>query len=131
MEALANIQIITNEVQIINNMLPNGQFKASPKFFRKTGTVDDNKHFTELTIEIRNTEETPFPIDLRIRMTCVFDLSNIDPDQIDKFLKIQGIQILFPYLRTMVSNVTASAMMPPIVLPIIDVLKLFPEDQNN
>ena len=131
MNSLADLQLITNEISIKNNNLAAGQFSVSPTFTRKMGKTSDNKYFTELTIEMKDKEEARFPIDLRIRLTGIFDLSQIQEDQIDSFLKIQAVQILFPYLRTMVSNITASSLMSPIVLPVIDVLKMFPEDQQT
>lgn len=131
MEALANITIITDEIYLKNNNLVQGEFKINQKLKRRTGVLDDGKHYTELTIEIFNTAENPFPVDLRIQMTCVFESFNRPIENLDEYLKIQGTQILFPYLRTMVSNVTATAMMYPIILPLVDVKTLFPEGKQE
>ena len=43
----------------------------------------------------------------------------------DAYIKEEALRILFPYLRTMVTNMTAGALMPPLVLPITDLSKTF------
>lgn len=48
-----------------------------------------------------------------------------------EFLKIEAVNIMFPYLRSITTNLTTTAMMPPIVLPIVDVKKLFKDDSDS
>lgn len=129
MNELVKIKIETNEISIKNNNLPAGSFKIYPAFSRKTGHIKDSKYFTEITMEIKNTKDNPFPVDIHIRMTCIFDVANLQEDQIDKMLKIQGMVTLIPYIRATVSSLTALSMLPPIVLPIMDTLDIFPEDR--
>lgn len=60
-----------------------------------------------------------------------FDLQHLDTDdqeQIERFLRFQGVQTLFPYMRATISNTLSSAMIAPLTLPIVDVYQLFPED---
>ncbi len=125
MSVVTNMTLITKEISIKNNNLPDGEFVMNTQFKRDIGATVDGKYFTELSITIANTEENPFPIDLHVCLAGIFDLEGKDPEYIDTFLKINAVQIIFPYLRTMVSNITSSAMMPPIVLPIINPQTLF------
>lgn len=127
MESFVNFQIITEEVSISNNFLPDGEFMVSPEIKRETGIIDseNNLYFTRLTLRLENKEENPFPINLKIVLTGNFSLEKVANEDRDNFLKHQAVQILFPYIRTMVSNITSSSMMMPIVLPVIDVLTLF------
>lgn len=131
MEPFVNFQIITEEISIINNYLADGEFSVCPEIKREYGTIDgeNNLYFTRLILKLVNKEEAAFPIDLKIVLMGQFSMEKVDTSDINNFLKYQAVQILFPYMRTMVSNITSSAMMTPIVLPIIDVLKLFPEDE--
>lgn len=130
MQPLVNFQLVTNEISVRNHHLPNGQFNISPRITRNI-TRDDETHATvEIVLEIINSKEAPFPIDLRVRLSGIFDISAFPAEEVDDFLKIQAVQILFPYVRTMVSSITASALMPPIVLPVIDVRTLFPEEKT-
>ena len=125
---ITNVEIITNEISIKSNKLPKGNFTIAPRFTRNIGT-DNETGFVELICEILNSEEQPFPVNIRVSLTGVFDLSQVPDDQRDYFLKITAVQIIFPYVRNIVSTITSSALMPPIILPIIDVKKLFPEQE--
>ena len=126
---VTNVQLITNEVSFKNNKLPDGQFTLAPRFTRNIW-VEGNTGFVELICEILNSEEHRFPVDVRVSLSGVFDMANIPDDQKDAFLKVSAVQIIFPYVRGIVSSISTSALMPPIVLPIIDVRKLFPEENG-
>ncbi|MBR3382807.1 MAG: protein-export chaperone SecB [Clostridia bacterium] len=131
MEPLANVQIVTNEVVIKNNDLQPGEFTVSPVFARKTGMISETVAFVELTAIIENTVENPFPIDIKVRLTGIFDLVNFPKEQYKQFMDVTAVQILFPYVRSIITNATSSALMPPIILPIIDVKKLFPDESSQ
>jgi len=131
MEPVVEMRFQTNEVSIKNNFLPEGNFTVNPKFTRKVGFVDRETAFTELLLEIINTEENPFPVDIRVSITGFFKNNSLPPEQEDDFLKINAVHILFPYLRSIVSTITTASMFPPIILPIIDVKTLFPDDQEK
>lgn len=128
MEPLVNMRLSTNEISIKNNHLAEGQFKVSPRITRNIEVIDESHSAVELILEIINSEENPFPIDIRISLNGVFDISNLPSETVDNFLKVQAVQIMFPYVRTIVSSITSCSLMPPIVLPIIDVKKLFPDN---
>lgn len=128
MSIVTNMELITKEISVKHNNLPVGEFVMNTRFRRNIGTTEDGRYFTELSVLIANTEENPFPIDLHVCIVGIFELEGKDQEYIDIFLRVNAVQILFPYLRTMVSNITSSAMMPPIVLPIINPQELFPDD---
>ena len=80
MNQLANFRIVTNEVKIINHDM-DGNFDVSPNINRQTGHIENSSnYFTKLTISFENTEEHPFPIDLSVTMTAIFDLQHLDTD---------------------------------------------------
>ncbi len=124
MQMLAEMQITTKEISIINHDLPAGKFSVDPHFVRATNK-DGNIGQTELTMEILNTPEHPFPMDIRVTMLGRFNMQQIPEAQHDSFLEITAVQIMFPYLRTLLSSITTSALMPPIVFPVVDVRSLF------
>lgn len=129
MESFVNLTIITEEIFVKNNFLADGEFKIEPFVSREIGCIsqENRQYYTRLIFELKNESDKPFPIDLKIALKGEFDLTNVVEEETDEFLKHQAVQILFPYLRTMVSNITSSAMMSPIVLPVIDVFKWFPD----
>ena len=102
-------------------------YKIDPKLTRDVTITEDGKGIVELILEINNTEEKPFPLDIRISLSGIFDISSIPDESRSDLLNITAVQILFPYLRSILSTVTSGALYPPIILPIIDVRKLFSE----
>lgn len=128
---LKNVEVITENLEIKNNHLPQGEFKLNPKVSRDTGKIDNNKYFTMLTLKIENTENDKFPIDLIVGIKAIFTLDNVEEEDnkdIENFLKLQGVHILYPYLRSTVSSLTSISMLPPIVLPIVNAMNLFKEE---
>lgn len=118
---LNNFTIIVNEASIKNNFMPNGEFKMNPTMQRKIGKINDSddNYFVETSVEIHNTPENPFPIELIASIKGIFNIKGDDTEKIDEFLKVQGFQMVFPHLRALVANMTANCMMPIILLPIV------------
>lgn len=125
MQKAAPFRIITNEVRLKNNNVPAGKFAIAPRFTRKIGRLNENNFFLELNVEIASTEEKKTPLDLFISITGIFNLALFPENERDAYIKEEALRILFPYLRTMVTNMTAGALMPPLVLPITDLSKTF------
>ena len=131
MEPLVSFQLITNEMSIKNNHLQEGSFSISPRVTRSISEIDAAHFAVQLIFELVNTPDVPFPVDIRIDLTGMFDTGNLPKDGIDEFLKYQAVQIMFPYIRSMVSSMTSGAMMVPVVLPIIDVREMFREQSEE
>lgn len=120
-----NMQLITNELSVSNNQLPPGTFTLAPRFRRNIGVIDETHSFTQLIVEIKNSKENPFPVDITADMTAIFDISSIPAEKLENFLKHQAVHIIMPYIRGMISAITANALMTPIVLPVYDAEQLF------
>lgn len=116
-----NIALIVNEASIKNNNLPVGEFKLNPQIQKKIRKANspENAYIVEVRAEIHNTPDNPFPIDLVASLSGIFNIEEDNEEEINNFLQIQGFQIVFPHLRSLVANMTANAMMPPIFLPIV------------
>lgn len=122
---IKNMSIITNEIAYQNNNLPDGYFEMIPNIRRTFGKLNNgnNKYGVEFMVLIEDQPEHRSPINLRVRITGIFEIEGENcEDEINRFLKQQGVQIVYPYLRSLVSSITAGAMVPPIMLPIINVL---------
>jgi preprotein translocase subunit SecB len=118
-------------MELKRNNIKLRNFKLSPIIKRKTGKIKDNVYYTALQLTIISTEEKPFPVDIRVDFKGVFEFSQIDnEEEVLQFLKVEAVRVLFPYLRTITTNLSVAAMMPPIVLPIINTDKLF-VDRND
>lgn len=131
MESVVDMMLQTDEVSIKNNNLPDGNYTVNPQFTRHIGFIDKDTAYTELVLEITNTEEHPFPVDIKVVVRGLFRNRKIPKEQEEQFLKINAVSILYPYVRTIVSTITTASLFPPIILPVIDVSNLFPEDNNT
>ncbi len=68
-------------------------------------------------------EEKPFH--LEVQMTGFFEFkTEFQSEELNNILRHQGINILFPYLRALISNITGNTGLPPIILPLINVNQL-------
>jgi len=132
MYKIVKTNFTTDKLEIKNNHVKGRNFKFKPKITRKTGKIKDDVYFCNLILDVTSTNEQPFPIDMYIDFKGIFQFRPGDNEEdIQEFLKTEAVSILFPYLRTMVTNLTTTAMMPPIILPIADITKLFPDNRET
>jgi|AntRauTorckE6833_2_1112554.scaffolds.fasta_scaffold61229_2 preprotein translocase subunit SecB len=97
-------------------------FKINPKYYKKITKLENDSYRLELFIDIKNTKENPFPIDLSVDFETTFSFADYESDdEIKKFLNINAVQMIFPFMRSAINSVVSSALLPPLVLPIIDV----------
>lgn len=124
--------MVTDKVELVNNHLPIGKFQVDHVIRRDTGRINDKAFFTQLTLEIKDKLDIKYPINLHVSIKGIFEFDNTDNlQEVTTFLKYQGVNLLYPYLRSMVTNLTINAMMAPIILPIVDAFQMFKEDTNE
>ena len=125
-----NLNVVTNEINFENHLLPTGNFNVNPQVSKRVGKVNNNqgRYLVEMMLEIKNKPEAPFPMDLTIRITGLFDCENVsDEEAIFAWLENQGAQMIYPHLCSQVSTITAIAMGMP-----LNISALFPfEIQEN
>ena len=129
-EVITNVEIRTNEVRLVNNRLEDGEYEIVPQYRRKTG-MEGGRYYTELAVKVESTEDRKSPVELYVSITGLFELQGRDGDYIEKFLQKNAVQILLPYLRSIVSNVLTSAMLPPLILPVLNPFTLFPDEEEQ
>ncbi len=121
-----NFQMMTNELSLKNNNLADGNFKFAPVFTRQI-QKDEKYGCTRLIVELKNTPENPFPVDIKVDVMARIELAEVPEESRDTFLENNAVSVLLPYVRTMITNMTTSALMVPIVLPMLDPQVLFKE----
>lgn len=131
MQPIVNYQLKTNKISITNNYIEGVNFTVNPQIQRTISVIDDTHSSVTYDLTIKNTDDNPFPVDIEVSITGIFDISKLNKNSVDDFLKIQTCQILFPQIRTIIASLTAAAIMPPLLLPIIDARALFSEDKNE
>ncbi|HLS34791.1 MAG TPA: protein-export chaperone SecB [Bacillota bacterium] len=101
---------------------------------RKIDFLDDekNKMLVHLTVSVfEDAEENNYPFSLTIDITGVFELKNVD-DEVErkKYAEVNAVAILFPYIRSLISTITANVNIPPLILPPINIVKLIENEEE-
>ena len=117
----------------LNGIRPQNGAKMDlkPTFSRKVRRAVENEKlcFISLTVKIEKTEDSPKPFDLSVTLTGVFE-SEAKTEEEKKAVVVGGTAVLYPYLRSAVTNLTTAALAAPIVLPVIGGV-LVPEDREK
>ncbi len=129
MYKLVRTSFATDEISLKNNKLKLGNFKLLPNLKREIGKVKDDVYFCRLILDITDNPTNRFPVDVHIKFVGVFEFKDYDNEnELYDFLKKDAVHTMYPYLRAMLSNLATNAMMPTIILTIIDDTKLLTEE---
>ena len=126
-----------NEMHFRLNLIksePNTRFEINPTFNRTVKKIKElpKRRIVELNVRIEGTEKEPKPFDIVIGMSATIDLEEeIWLVEDEKKFVIDATRMLFPYLRSAVTSLTATAMINPLVLPPLDGGSIFPEDKQE
>ena len=110
----------------------NTRFDIKPQFSRTIRNVKENEklHFVTLEVKIESTEQDPKPFNLKVRLVGVFEAEDVVTDEDKQVLAISMTEVVYPYLRSAVSALTANAFINPLMLPVIPAGTMFPEDRE-
>lgn len=125
MKNSVNFEIHVDEISIKNNNIPSGTFNVSPTITRAIGVNENGKYYTKVNVEITNSIDNPFPVNIRVSMTGLFDLNDMSDEQRSDFLNHDGFNAVYPYIRSTIISLSANAMLPPIFIPIMDSHQIF------
>ncbi|MEC1718771.1 protein-export chaperone SecB [Schinkia azotoformans] len=106
-----------------------------PNIFFKLDVNPENisQAIVGLGIELgdSNLKETSFYV--KVRISGLFEiLSEIDvvnENQIINFYKVNAVAILFPYLRSLVSDITSKGSEAPVILPTLNIAAMINENE--
>ena len=124
---ISMIKVNTERIMMIANNIIDKKASCNPQLGKNIAKLGKDLYSVNLMFKIESKEEEPFPYNIELVIKGVFKLEECDEEKIDEFLNINAIQILFPYLRSTLSSVMAAAMIPPIILPVIDARTIFQE----
>lgn len=127
---LGNFGITTDEISLKQIKQNTNKFNITPKYKKEIEKINNNVYLVKLIFDIKNDEKTIFPFDMHMVMVGSFEIFEATDYEINAFLNIKAVDIMFPYLRSAVSGVTASCMLPPVMLPIVSADKLFANDND-
>ncbi|MHB1682817.1 MAG: protein-export chaperone SecB [Bacilli bacterium] len=136
-------------VLIFDNLwVDNISFKRNPLFAPSSGAMELETRYTvshremlpgkgkgalvSIICEIFNEDfseiENPFYLTVTLTGAFTLSLENVPPEmdqkQQDQLLQVNTTAILFPYLRSLITNITANANVPPLILPPVNTYTL-------
>lgn len=111
----------------------NTKFEIKPQFSRTIRRVQENDklYFVALEVKVESTEEEPKPFNLKARLVGIFEAEDVVTEEDRQVLAISTTEIVYPYLRSAVSALTANAFINPLILPVIPAGTMFPEDRGE
>ena len=108
----------------------NKKVNITPRFDREVTKIDDQTFVLSLSISFDHPDNMiPFYLDLQISGTFIF--TNWQTAQMVMISKNHATSVLYPYLRALVTTVTANANVPPYVLPIMNSSTLFKDKERK
>lgn len=89
--------------------------------------VDDDNFTVQLAAKISNEN---FPFEVSVTVSGDFFSERWKELNTKKDVELTVNQILFPYVRALISNITSAAGVNPIILPIINVAELLKDNKR-
>lgn len=111
---------------------PDERLDIKPQFSRQVRKVNGNDklNFVALSVKIESTQDAPKPFDIGVTLVGVFEVEDVKDAAQERSFVIEATALIYPYLRSAVTNLTANAYIAPLNLPIISG-PLFPEDRDR
>ena len=109
---------------------PEDKLDIKPQFSRQVRKVNGNDklNFIALSVKIESSEAEPKPFDINVTLVGVFEAEVANQNEERNFV-IEGTKLIYHYLRSAVTNLTANAFIAPLNLPVITG-PIFPEDRD-
>lgn len=132
-------------INFLNYIVDSMYYKTNPNFDLKSKEIiineeiyadiniieEDETAMITLQAKLEESEEVPFSFDVSIVGYFEFDVEESDGIQFKDFLKTNAIAILFPYLRTIVSDLTGkSNRFPNYNMPVRNIANEIVENNN-
>ncbi|MDW4255971.1 pretranslocase subunit SecB family protein [Staphylococcus saprophyticus] len=132
-------------INFLNYIVDSMYYKTNPNFDLKSKEIiineeiyadiniieEDETAMITLQAKLEESEEVPFSFDVSIVGYFEFDVEESDGIQFKDFLKTNAIAILFPYLRTIVSDLTGkSNRFPNYNMPVRNIANEIAENNN-
>ena len=123
------------------------QYKYNPEFdpneelkielvldFKVTVSADTPKGTVTLIANFfKKTSDKNYPFNLVISITGYFSIDTecVDSEKLKNFIEVNGTTALFPFLRTVVADVTKAANVQPLIMPLFNIYSLVKEKKKE
>lgn len=79
-----------------------------------------------------NAQENNYPFSLEVVLTGFFSTENdMAPEKFHDFCKVNGVTALFPFLRSIIADITRVANQEPLILPLINIRNLIEQQEKT
>ena len=108
---------------LFNNYVKNGSFSFKPDVSVSISKISNDEWDTSFSVKVANKEDTPFPFDLDVVVSLITRFNGVVPEKKEllDYLRFGSTNILFPYVRSVITNVSTAAMVAPLILPLADI----------
>lgn len=108
---------------VFNNYMIKGSFSFKPNVSVSINKISDNEWDTSINVKVINKEGSPFPFDLDVVVSLITKFNGELPGKAEllDYLRYGSTNILFPYVRSVVTNVSTAAMVAPLIIPLMDI----------
>lgn len=107
--------------------VPADKIDLEAEFFHDID-IDFNQSLAavELGCSIFKEMKEHYPFSLEVEMIGFFKFdADLPPEQVENLLRVNATAIMFPYLRSIVSGITADSGFQPVILPVVNIHKMF------
>lgn len=128
-----NKYIVKNMHFSINDDFEFNQDKTielTPEFTRQIKKIDNNNALVNLIFRIEN-ENLDLPFSIEVDIEGLFHMDNWEAPSSVPLMTTNSISILFPYLRSIVTMLTANANISPYILPVMNINALFDQEKES
>jgi Preprotein translocase subunit SecB len=137
-KTVSNFSFLGYRIDYINYSI-NPQFKSTRKMDVQlklnVHTKADEEHSKgTVTIEAEFFKDNPekYPFTLKLSITGNFSMDNpTDGETLRKRIKLNGTTALFPFLRSAVADITKSANIQPLIMPLINIHRLLEKQEQD
>lgn len=106
------------------DFVANAKVQITPNFNRELVKIDSNTFSMSLSVSFDHPEnKIPFYMDVQVSGKFVF--TNWESANYYPLARNNATSVLYPYIRALVTTVTANANVPPYILPVMNSNSLF------
>lgn len=124
---------VIDDIKFKINKASNEQQIPLKLAFNNNISTDNKFWFVTLSVNVfeENFDDLKNPFFLTLAVTGRFTIDNCSDAERTQILRVNATEILFPYLRAAVTNITSTANIKPLILPVINVGQSFVQNAEN
>lgn len=127
---------VTNIEYLYDPSFIEDEADLKPDFSFELEFADENKEQANLQLGIelgdRNLEKNSIYVNCKVKGEFIIEAANEldEGDKID-YYRINGVAILYPYLRSLVSDVTGKGSEQAVILPTMNIIKMIQDQEQK